>query len=159
MGNAIGALRTAAAKLGLSVEEYQAHVDNGEKWCTRCKDWHPRGSFQRDRTRGDGLNSRCVISRRGEPHRPPAAAQEAAHRALRLAVRYGRIPRASTLPCVDCGHVWTPGERRHEYDHHLGYAPEHRLDVQPVCTTCHADRERARRRVAECELDGEAVSA
>jgi hypothetical protein len=48
------------------------------------------------------------------------------------------------LPCTDCGHEWQPGERRHEYDHHLGYAPEHHEHVQVVCTVCHHERERAR---------------
>lgn len=34
---------------------------------------------------------------------------------------------------------------RHEYDHHQGYGAEHHLDVEPVCTFCHAAREKARR--------------
>jgi len=148
VGSAIGALRTAAARTGLSTAAYQARLDNGEKWCIGCKGWHPRANFQRDRTRGDGLKARCVIACRGQRHTPRAAPQEAAHRAVEVAVRYSRLPRANTLPCTDCGHIWKPGERRHEYDHYLGYAPEHRLSVQPVCTTCHADRERARRRAA-----------
>ena len=50
-------------------------------------------------------------------------------------------PHPHDLPCVDCGHVWFKGERRHEYDHHLGYAPEHHLDVVARCTICHAARE------------------
>lgn len=49
------------------------------------------------------------------------------------------------LPCVDCGHVHAVGERRHEYDHHRGYAIAHHEDVEPVCTTCHHRREKARR--------------
>jgi hypothetical protein len=53
----------------------------------------------------------------------------------------GRRPHPNDLPCTDCSHVWAPGERRHEYDHHLGYAAEHHLDVEPVCTTCHAARD------------------
>jgi hypothetical protein len=43
--------------------------------------------------------------------------------------------------------VWAPGERRHEYDHHLGYAAEHHGDVEAVCTVCHRARVDAR-----CEL-------
>ena len=60
----------------------------------------------------------------------------AARAAVRWAVQLGRIPRASDLVCTDCG-----GPARH-YDHHLGYAKEHRLDVQPVCTKCHGIRGR-----------------
>ncbi len=54
-------------------------------------------------------------------------------------------------PCADCGHVWAEGERRHEYDHHNGYAAEHQLDVEAVCTVCHHAREKAR---AGREIDG-----
>lgn len=53
----------------------------------------------------------------------------------------GRRPHPNTMPCNDCGHVWSEGERRHEYDHHLGYAAEHHYDVEVVCTMCHAQRD------------------
>lgn len=54
-----------------------------------------------------------------------------------------------TLPCVDCGHIRSNSEeRRHEYDHHLGYAAEHHEHVEPVCTTCHHRRENERRAAA-----------
>ena len=33
------------------------------------------------------------------------------------------------------------GDRRHEYDHHLGYASEHHEHVEPVCSACHHERE------------------
>lgn len=29
------------------------------------------------------------------------------------------------------------GKQAEQYHHHLGYAPEHRLDVIPVCIKCH----------------------
>jgi hypothetical protein len=64
-----------------------------------------------------------------------------ARQTVNVAVRLGRLPRPNDLPCKDCGHIWTVGERRHEYDHYLGYAPEHWLDVQAVCTKCHAKRD------------------
>lgn len=48
------------------------------------------------------------------------------------------------LPCTDCGHVWGPGERRHEHDHHRGYEAEHHQDVEVVCTLCHRARCSAR---------------
>ena len=46
-------------------------------------------------------------------------------------VRFKRIPKASELECTECG-----GQAQ-EYHHHLGYAWEHRYDVQPVCRNCH----------------------
>jgi hypothetical protein len=67
-----------------------------------------------------------------------------AHRLVWLAVRAGALPRPSALPCTDCGSVWTAGRARHHYDHSLGYALEHALDVQPVCVSCHVKRGFAR---------------
>lgn len=59
------------------------------------------------------------------------------HNAVTVAVLRGVLPRANDVPCAECGHQWTEGERRHEYHHHRGYAPESYLDVQALCTTCH----------------------
>lgn len=55
------------------------------------------------------------------------------------------MPHPNTVPCKDCGHVWEVGERRHEYDHHLGYLAKHHYDVEVVCTQCHSKREGNRR--------------
>lgn len=50
----------------------------------------------------------------------------------------GSMPRPTTLACADCG------KTAREYDHYLGYEPEHWLDVQAVCRRCHYDREKLR---------------
>lgn len=63
-GNALGALKNAARQTGLSLEDYQARVSNGEKWCTGCKDWHPRSVFTLDNSRSDGLTSTCIRFRK-----------------------------------------------------------------------------------------------
>lgn len=63
-----------------------------------------------------------------------------ARQRINAEVRTGSRAHPNALPCVDCGHVWVDGERRHEYDHYLGYSPGHHQDVEPVCTTCHAVR-------------------
>jgi hypothetical protein len=68
-----------------------------------------------------------------------------ARQRVNVEVRSGRRDHPNTLPCTDCGHQWRTGERRHEYDHHLGYAAANHLDVEPVCTTCHHNREGQRR--------------
>lgn len=73
-----------------------------------------------------------------------------ARQRVNVLVRTGRIPHPNTLSCVDCGHIWKEGERRHEYDHHNGYGPEHHYDVQPVCTLCHAKRDNARKLQTHC---------
>jgi integrase/recombinase XerD len=63
-----------------------------------------------------------------------------ARRAVHEHVRRGLLPHPNTLPCVDCGHVWKEGARRHEYDHFKGYEAAHHLDVEAVCTLCHSAR-------------------
>ena len=151
-----GTLKIAAAKLGITVEDYQAHLLQGEKHCLLCRAWHPRSAFAKDRSRGDGLSSSCRASRnrkgreRYTPRpRPPVgrsfvAARDGdrlqARRRINYFVEAGILPHPNTVPCVDCGHVWSEGERRHEYDHHLGYAPEHHEHVESVCTHCHHER-------------------
>lgn len=144
-GTRAGVALTAARRVGVSLEEYQRHVVAGEKWCIGHKAWHPRSAFQVDRSRGDGLKARCRACPSVDSQRDPLHLK--ARQAVRHAVVKQRIPKPNDLPCIDCGHVVVGRDRsrRHEYDHHLGYAPEHWLDVEAVCTLCHADREKARR--------------
>ena len=65
-------------------------------------------------------------------------------------VRQGFMPHPNALPCADCGHIWKEGERRHEYDHHLGYAAKNQYDVEAVCTTCHVARDSAKAAQTRC---------
>lgn len=58
--------------------------------------------------------------------------------AVSNAIRSGKLARPSTMCCVDCG------KQASRYDHYLGYAPENRLAVQPVCAPCDGLREKAR---------------
>jgi hypothetical protein len=61
--------------------------------------------------------------------------QYAARWAVTSAVRSHRLPNVFTLFCrgsLDCY------KKSEVYHHHLGYAPEHWLDVMPVCKKCHA---------------------
>ena len=37
--------------------------------------------------------------------------------------------------------MWKAGDRRHEYDHHLGYDAAHHYDVVARCTLCHASKD------------------
>lgn len=54
-----GALKVAAHRVGLSVEEFQKHLDSGSKRCIDCKLWKPKWDFNRDKSRHDGLAARC----------------------------------------------------------------------------------------------------
>lgn len=75
------------------------------------------------------------------PYPPRDGDRKQARQRINVQVRTGKRPHPNQIPCVDCGHVWEPGERRHEYDHYLGYAAEHHYDVESVCTRCHARRD------------------
>lgn len=78
------------------------------------------------------------------PNPPRDGDKVQARRRTNVEVRTGRRAHPNTIPCADCGHVWSDGERRHEYDHHLGYEAAHHGDVQAVCTTCHHERSASR---------------
>jgi hypothetical protein len=74
------------------------------------------------------------------PHPPRSGDRKQARQRINVEVRTKRRPHPNSLPCTDCGHVWRERERRHEYDHHQGYAADHHYDVEPVCTLCHRRR-------------------
>jgi hypothetical protein len=150
----------------VSFDEYERRLAAGERWCFACREWHPADAFHVDRSRSDGLARACKESRnrghreryepvpeeRRKPHGPPAYAprdgdRRQARQRVNVLVRTGRLPHPGELPCVDCQHLGD--DRRHEYDHHLGYGAEHHLDVQPVCTVCHARRGRERGELAQ----------
>lgn len=157
-----GAILASANRLGLSTSEYIALVDGGNKWCCNCKQWHRAEEFGRDASRGDGTDPKCLRSRNAlararyvpKPRPMPGRSfvpardgdRDQARRRVNHFVECGLIPHPNSLRCHDCGHQWKPGERRHEYDHYLGYAPENHESVQAVCTQCHAQREMRRRR-------------
>lgn len=50
---------TAAARIGIPVEEYQAKRKAGFLWCSTHRDWHPAADFPIDKTRSTGRTARC----------------------------------------------------------------------------------------------------
>lgn len=52
-------LRMSATRLGITVEAYTAHIEAGEKWCSRHQRWQPVGDFGPSRRRADGLLQNC----------------------------------------------------------------------------------------------------
>ena len=58
---------------------------------------------------------------------------QAAHNAVNNAVRAGRFPPISSRVCASCG------AQAEHYHHHNGYDEEHRLDVIPLCVSCHEE--------------------
>ena len=156
----LGAAKINAARIGIPLTAYLAHQAKGLKWCVGCKRWQQIAAFGVDATRGDGRAPYCRTSlsaRRQELYIPKprlrfgpvakpgrAGDKVQARQRINAEVKNGRRPHPNSLPCADCGHVWSRGGRRHEYDHYLGYAPEHQLDVEPACSKCHKNRARDR---------------
>jgi methylmalonyl-CoA mutase N-terminal domain/subunit len=50
---------SVAARMGLTAEEYAAHLAAGQRWCTGCKKWEDESVFGRDKNRRSGRNARC----------------------------------------------------------------------------------------------------
>lgn len=163
-GRKLGAMKRIAGRVGLDIEAFAARLAAGEKYCWRCRALHLRAAFDVDPSRSDGLNPSCRDSRasaqraaytpRPHPRQSKlgtfyAETRNGDRRQARARVNHhvdvGLIPDPNDVPCFDCEHIHMPGERRHEYDHHLGYAAEHQLSVQAVCVTCHHAREKNRR--------------
>lgn len=73
--------------------------------------------------------------------------EQARHRVNRE-VAAGALPNPNSVPCADCGHIGN--DKRHEYDHWNGYDADHFLDVQSVCTACHAKRDSSKKKQTHC---------
>jgi hypothetical protein len=137
MGSKVGVIKIAAWRVGLSLDAYRLRIAEGLKWCWKCKTWQPREAFACDKTRGDGLGARCracgyMRRRRKRVGGPDSRrAQTIAVEAIRRAIRLGRIAKAADLPCFYCGKAAA------HYHHHLGYSPDHLLDVRAACPGCH----------------------
>jgi hypothetical protein len=154
-----GAIKALANKAGIPLSVFLENILKGLKWCYQCKTFHPIADFGKDSSRYDGLTPLCAKARNDRqrrtyvpvppeqikygpnPYAPRDGDKKQARQRINVLVRTKKIPHPQTLPCTDCGHIWVKGERRHEYDHYLGYAAEHHYHVQPVCSKCHASRE------------------
>jgi hypothetical protein len=139
-------------------------MGNLEKVCTACEKIFPLTGFYADRRRLDGHRAMCkncseVAVRRWRSEHPEAVAiyqakwqhstsahvkevkrakgarlrtfhkdRTKARDAINNAVKRGKIQKK---PCEICSNPQAEGH------HFLGYAPEHRLDVQWLCRECH----------------------
>jgi hypothetical protein len=59
VGSALGAMRTAAHRLGITADDYMRRVSSGEKWCTGCRAWHDLDSFGADSMQRDSHARIC----------------------------------------------------------------------------------------------------
>lgn len=143
-----GAMKAAAKRVGLPLGEYLERLANGLKRCTICCEWKAVDLFNADRTRSDGRSARCkrcakAIWRRrslrsNKPRKPRRDGDKLQARSrINHDVRLGLRPDPNSLHCAICGHKGE--DRRHEYHHLMGYAPEHHYDVLPLCSRCHSE--------------------
>ncbi len=97
-----------------------------------------------ERTKIEWAHSSRINPVTGKPGPVPMPPRDGdkrqARQRINVEVRTGYRPHPNDLPCTDCGHTWSSSERRHEYDHYLGYGAENHMSVESVCTTCHARR-------------------
>lgn len=59
MGSALGAAKTAAIKIGCSVEEWMARRANGERWCSTCRAWWFVENMMPEPARAGGYSLTC----------------------------------------------------------------------------------------------------
>lgn len=112
-----------------------------------CKACHIEATTTYRQTDG---RAKFVVAKRAWNHRPDNkrkraeymrtqrasavwANQEAARRAVGVAVASGAMPPARNVQCADCG------GKAQEY-HHASYERDRWLDVTPLCTNCHNKR-------------------
>ena len=82
-GNAEGAGRAAAARLGLSTTEYYDRLNKGLLHCYRCQSWHDAAQFGLDQSRVRGRAASCEAlcePTAGEPEADPEAGTRTAIR-------------------------------------------------------------------------------
>jgi len=121
------------------------------KQCPKCKQIKPISEFYTSRYSINGLQSWCKNCtsitlkvwgttkdgkeskrRRDREYRLKHQDRIKAQNSVSNAVRYNNFSPAWHFICEVCHN-----ERAIEYHHHLGYTPEYRLDVIPLCKTCH----------------------
>lgn len=154
-----GVVKVLARRIGVSPDEVERRRSQGEKWCWKCSGWKKLVEFGLDPSRTDGYAVYCLLHRRvkvkalrikpinpltGHPGPVPLTPREGdkkqARERVHTEVRNGRMPSASSIPCMDCGRMWKAGEQEHHYDHFKGYAVKDHLEVQAVCSPCHTRR-------------------
>jgi hypothetical protein len=55
-------IRSAAGRIGITVEEYKLHVGRNRKWCSLCQKWHPLRKFGNDKSTYDGRAASCRVA-------------------------------------------------------------------------------------------------
>jgi len=90
-GRRLGALKSAATKTGLSLQDWAARRDAGRRWCWECRTWKLEAVFTVDNTRWDRRASRCK------------ECMSHASTASRYGVSKATVRESRCAPCAICG--------------------------------------------------------
>lgn len=94
MGSRAGVEKSAATKVGCTVEAWRARRAAGERWCCRCRTWAPLSEFAQDASRGAGTSSKC---------RPCASLDSKACKYGTTYTRLRDMAKAQDCRCLICG--------------------------------------------------------
>ena len=134
------------------------------KRCSHCKEIKGISEFSKNKFASDGIHYQCKTCRKlalqryyatekgkacierykktkkgketARKYRESHQEQITARNRVDAAVKSKKLLPAKTLKCSGCD------EQAQEYHHHKGYAPEHWLDIIPVCIQCHVNLHR-----------------
>ncbi len=153
-----GAALIAARRNGMSLRQYICLIEKGLKKCSYCKGWIDKKLFNKDVTRYDKLSTICrecqkirykdkyISKPRPAKGRRFVLPRENDKKQARARINYlieaGLLDNPNNVKCVDCGHLSKIDNRRHEYDHYLGYGDKQHEIVEVVCSKCHHEREK-----------------
>lgn len=82
MGSKLGAQKRWAKRMGLTIEEYLAKLEQGLKRCTKCHEWKVVANYAKDRSRIDGLHTMCRECHTRLPYKSVALYTEEERRKL-----------------------------------------------------------------------------
>ena len=130
--------------------KFSKHHKHGyQYWCKECK--RKNDYKYRNSTKGKTVRKKYSQSKKGR------SIQKIANKYYRQTEKYKarrkrylichpeyKIARNVVSNAIIAGKLSRPnifqcpcGKQAEQYHHYLGYAPEHRLDVIPVCCKCH----------------------
>lgn len=128
--------KCGATKQVTEFQPNKRYRDGYASWCKSCM-----AQYQRKWGRENVDRRRAISERHKQKHPEKFQAcherycvdnpdKRNAKNAVMHAVVKGTLPKVSTRLCVVCS-------EQAEHYHHWSYAPEHWLDVIPVCVKCH----------------------
>jgi len=133
--------RCSKCKITKSISEFHKDAkskDGYHGYCKKCMSKHNAKYKQTEQ--GKVANKHYDQSKKGKIAHLKAlrhywnshSEYRRATSAVSHAIRDGKLPRLEILKCHYCH------EQAEQYHHHLGYEPEHFLNVVSVCRSCHS---------------------